>query len=102
MQGRILPSTLQNVTLVADLKVENGTVTAGLARVQGESAIPMARQPIERVFLQPEEARAYPEAVRAILDAAERRGLSAAYLEGIFHGNAARLLGAAAADPGPP
>lgn len=69
VQGRILPSTLQNVTLVADLKVVNGTVTSGLARVQGESAIPMARQPIERVFLQPEEARAYPEAVRAILDA---------------------------------
>lgn len=69
VQGRILPSTLEAVTLVADLKVEDGTETSGLTRIQGESAIPRAMQPIERVFLQPEDARAYPEAVRAILDA---------------------------------
>ena len=69
VQGRILPSTVEDVTLVADLKVQNGTAPAGLARIKGESAIPQTRQPIERVFLQPEEARAYPEAVRAILDA---------------------------------
>lgn len=69
VQGRILPSTLEDVTLVADLKVENSAAPSGLARVKGESAIPQTRQPIERVFLQPEEARAYPEAVRAILDA---------------------------------
>jgi uncharacterized cofD-like protein len=52
------------VALVADLQDP-----AGLTRVQGESAIPKAGQPIERVFLRPEWARAYPEAVRAILDA---------------------------------
>ena len=69
VQGRILPSTLEDVTLVADLKVEDSAEPSGLARVKGESAIPQTRQPIERVFLQPEEARAYPEAVRAILDA---------------------------------
>ena len=69
VQGRILPSTVEDVTLVADLKVENGAAPAGLARVKGESAIPQTRQPIVRVFLQPEEARAYPQAVRAILDA---------------------------------
>jgi uncharacterized cofD-like protein len=69
VQGRILPSTLEDVTLVADLKVEDSAAPPGLARVEGESAIPQTRQPIERVFLQPEEARAYPEAVRAILDA---------------------------------
>ena len=69
VQGRILPSTVEDVTLVADLKVENGAAPAGLARVKGESAIPQTRQPIERVFLQPEEARAYPQAVRAILEA---------------------------------
>ena len=69
VQGRILPSTLEDVALVADLKIESETAPSRLARVQGESAIPMARQPIERVFLQPEDARAYPEAVRAILDA---------------------------------
>jgi len=66
VQGRILPSTLENVTLVADLRA---TTTAGLIRVQGESAIPKAKLPIERVFLRPDRVRAYPEAVRAILDA---------------------------------
>jgi uncharacterized cofD-like protein len=69
VQGRILPSTLEDVTLVADLKVESNAAPSGLTRVKGESAIPKARQPIERVFLQPEDAHAYPEAVRAILDA---------------------------------
>lgn len=71
VRGRILPSTLENVTLVADVKNGKGgdDVQPGLTRVQGESSIPKARQPIERVFLRPEGARAYPEAVRAILDA---------------------------------
>ncbi len=69
VQGRILPSTLEDVTLVADLKVEDEAATSRLTRVQGESAIPRAGQPIERVFLRPERVRAYPEAVRAILEA---------------------------------
>jgi uncharacterized cofD-like protein len=64
VRGRILPSTLEDVTLVADL-----LDTAGLTRVQGESAIPKAGQPIDRVFLRPDRVRAYPGAVRAILDA---------------------------------
>ncbi|MGC9333875.1 MAG: gluconeogenesis factor YvcK family protein [Anaerolineae bacterium] len=71
VQGRILPSTLENVTLVADLREIPGMddKRSGLTRVLGESSIPKARQPIERVFLRPEGARAYPEAVRAILEA---------------------------------
>jgi uncharacterized cofD-like protein len=69
VQGRILPSTLEDVTLVADLKMETGTTPSPLARVQGESAISRAGRPIERVFLRPERVRAYPEAVRAILEA---------------------------------
>jgi uncharacterized cofD-like protein len=69
VQGRILPSTLEDVTLVADLKAEAGVASPGLTRIHGESAIPRAGQPIERVFLRPERVRAYPEAVRAILDA---------------------------------
>jgi uncharacterized cofD-like protein len=69
IRGRILPSTLEDVTLVADLALEPGTISAGLTRVQGESAIPKAGRPIERIFLRPERARAYPEAVRAILGA---------------------------------
>ena len=69
IQGRILPSTLQNVTLVADLRAEPTMAAAGLTRIKGESAIPKAGWPIERVCLQPEGVRAYPEAVRAILAA---------------------------------
>jgi uncharacterized cofD-like protein len=71
IQGRILPSTLENVTLVADLRERPGPEDSkpGLTRVLGESSIPKAGQPIERVFIRPEGARAYPEAVRAILDA---------------------------------
>ena len=69
VQGRILPSTLDNVTLVADLEVRGQAAEARLTRIQGESAIPKAGQPIERLFLQPERVRAYPEAVRAILEA---------------------------------
>ncbi len=69
--GRILPSTLEDVTLVADLWQAAGpdAEPSGLTRVQGESAIPRAGQPIERVFLRPDRVRAYPETVRAILDA---------------------------------
>jgi uncharacterized cofD-like protein len=71
VRGRILPSTLEDVTLVADLRETDAWAisASGLTRVHGESAIPKAGQPIERVFLRPDNVRAYPEAVRAILEA---------------------------------
>jgi uncharacterized cofD-like protein len=77
VQGRIVPSTLEDVTLVADIRTrtsdassgEDGDQQPGLTRVRGESAIPKAGRPIERVFLRPDSVRAYPGAVRAILDA---------------------------------
>lgn len=77
VKGRILPATLEDVTLVADLRGSVGdslhgrvdVVRSGLTRVRGESAIPKTGQPIERVFLRPEQVRAYPGAVRAILEA---------------------------------
>jgi len=62
VRGRILPSTLENVTLCADLEGEEPVV-------EGESAIPKSGLPIERVFLRPDRVRAYPGAVRAILAA---------------------------------
>ena len=64
VQGRILPSTLDNVTLCADLRGEDEA-----RRVEGESSITAAELPIERVFLQPDQVRAYPETIRAILEA---------------------------------
>lgn len=64
VKGRILPSTLDQVTLCADLREEDQP-----GWIEGESQIPLARLPIERVFLKPHHVRAYPEAMRAILSA---------------------------------
>ncbi|HSN74593.1 MAG TPA: uridine diphosphate-N-acetylglucosamine-binding protein YvcK [Anaerolineae bacterium] len=69
VRGRVIPSTLKQVTLAADLRVENGHNGHGWQRVVGESAIPAARHEIVRVFLEPEAVPAYPEAVKAILQA---------------------------------
>jgi len=68
VRGRILPSTLENVTLCADLREEDES-GEGLSRVEGESKIPKVGKPIERAFLEPERAMAYPEALHAILEA---------------------------------
>ncbi|MDP8923800.1 MAG: YvcK family protein [Chloroflexota bacterium] len=61
VRGQILPSTLENVTLCAELSDDE--------HVRGESKISEATQPIRRVYLQPERPAAFPEAVRAILEA---------------------------------
>ena len=58
--GQIIPSTLADVTLCAEFEDRV---------VSGESAIPKTRRPIKRIFLQPSHVPAYPEAVRAILQA---------------------------------
>ncbi|MBN1887250.1 MAG: YvcK family protein [Thermoflexales bacterium] len=66
VQGRILPSTLQNVTLMGDLRSE----AWGPANpVAGESKITLTDGAIERVYMEPNDAPAYPEAIKAILDA---------------------------------
>jgi len=80
VQGRIVPSTLQDVILCADLREsvagsqgrEAGEKGEGGERthwVEGESRIPEVGLPIERVFLRPDRVRAYPGALRAILEA---------------------------------
>ena len=65
VQGRVLPSTLCNVTLTADLRAE----PVGVSRVAGESSITEACGAIERVYLEPNDVPAYPGAVRALLEA---------------------------------
>jgi uncharacterized cofD-like protein len=65
VHGQILPSTLENVTLSAELSKPKGNANL----VQGESAITEAEAVIERVYLRPDSARGYPEALRAILEA---------------------------------
>jgi len=66
IKGQVLPSTLTDVKLVADFKANGGN---GRKRVEGESAIPEAVGAIERVMLQPDDAPAHPDAVKAILAA---------------------------------
>ncbi len=65
IRGRVLPSTLRDVTLMADLQAE----PVGVNRVTGESSITQAGGAIERIYLEPDDAPAYPEAVHALLDA---------------------------------
>jgi uncharacterized cofD-like protein len=66
IEGRVLPATLQNITLVAEVQVPGEKRPR---RVSGESQIPEAGGKIERVFLHPDHAPAYPEAIREILSA---------------------------------
>ena len=73
-QGRIVPSTLTDVTLCAEYKAPaNLPVMVGpmpsRAPTRGESSIGKRGLPIERVWLEPSDPPAYPEAVKAILEA---------------------------------
>jgi uncharacterized cofD-like protein len=69
VRGRILPSTLEHVTLHAEIARTRGDGSEEWFSVSGESSISEVRGRIARVFLQPEQPRAYPEAVRALLQA---------------------------------
>src|SRR5512133_43890 len=66
VQGRVLPSTLHDVRLVAD-KTSNDDQSE--IRVTGESNIPMVEGRIKRVWLEPDNPLAFPPAVQAILSA---------------------------------
>lgn len=61
VRGQIIPSTLENVTLCAELVDD--------MHVHGESKISESTQAIKRVYLEPERPAAFPDAVGAILDA---------------------------------
>ncbi len=65
LRGRVLPSTLADVDLEADILLPDGT----LQRVVGESKIPEVDGRIQQVFLQPAAVRAYPAALQAIFQA---------------------------------
>ncbi len=66
IQGRVLPSTMTDVNLAAEIYLpsEGRTVT-----VEGESSISDLGGQIQRIWLMPEKVAAYQGAVRAILDA---------------------------------
>ncbi len=66
VSGRVLPSTLHNVRLVADMTLPN---SLNQVRVQGESRIPKMAGRVQRVWLEPNDAPAYPPVIKAILSA---------------------------------
>lgn len=61
IRGRVLPSTLDDMKLVAEL--EDGRV------IRGESNIPEAKGKVKRLFTDPENCRALEDVIAAIKDA---------------------------------
>ncbi len=61
LRGQVIPSTLNNVVLVAEHK--DGTTTVG------ENNIPKVNRPISKVSLKPEDPQATPDAIKAIKEA---------------------------------
>jgi uncharacterized cofD-like protein len=69
VRGRVLPSTLDQVVLGAEIVRTGEDGGEDWQVVHGESELPRQGGRIVRVFLQPEQPRAYPLAVQAILQA---------------------------------
>jgi uncharacterized cofD-like protein len=61
IRGQVLPATADQAVLGAEFM--DGTV------VEGESAIPLLRKPIRRVYLNPPNVRAVPEVLEALAQA---------------------------------
>jgi uncharacterized cofD-like protein len=66
VHGQVLPSTLHNVRLVADVQIPQ---VQNEVRVKGESQIPLTAGRVRRVWLEPDDASAYPPVIQAILSA---------------------------------
>ncbi len=66
VRGRVMPSTLHDVKLVAELI---DPATKKDVRVRGESNIPTTPGRVKRVWLEPSNPKAYPMAIQAILNA---------------------------------
>lgn len=66
VQGKVLPSTLHDVKLVAQVHLpdENKDI-----KVRGESEIPQHKGSIKRVWLEPNNPLAYPPTIQSILSA---------------------------------
>jgi uncharacterized cofD-like protein len=66
VHGQVLPATLHNVKLVADVRLPQSKTEV---RIEGESQIPKAAGRVRRVWLEPDDASAYPPVVQAVLGA---------------------------------
>jgi uncharacterized cofD-like protein len=66
VNGRVLPSTLHNVRLVADIQLPQAQTEV---RVEGESQIPKTAGRVRRVWLEPDNAPAFPPVIQDLLSA---------------------------------
>jgi len=66
VHGQVLPATLHNVKLVADVQLPNAQTEV---RVEGESYIPKAAGRVRRVWLEPDHVSAFPPVIQAVLAA---------------------------------
>lgn len=66
VHGRVLPATLHDVRLIADVQLPGSTQEV---RVEGESHIPQAQGQVRRVYLEPNNPPAFPPSLRSILTA---------------------------------
>jgi uncharacterized cofD-like protein len=66
VHGRVLPATLHDVRLVADVQLPQNN---GEVRIEGESTIPNFPGAVQRVWLEPSNPAAYPLVIQAILAA---------------------------------
>lgn len=66
VHGRVLPSTLHDVRLVASMELPH---SAHEVRVEGESKILTMAGRVNRVWLEPDDAPAFPPVIKAILNA---------------------------------
>jgi uncharacterized cofD-like protein len=66
VHGRVLPATLHNVQLVADVILPH---SYNEVRVEGESSIPESFGKVRRVWLEPNDPPAFPSVIHAILAA---------------------------------
>ena len=66
VSGRVLPSTLHDVRLVADVRLPH---SINEVRVEGESNIPAKAGRVQRVWLEPNNPPAFPPVLQALLSA---------------------------------
>jgi len=66
VNGRVLPATLHDVKLVASMELPH---SINEVRVEGESKIPAMAGRVNRVWLEPDDAPAFPPVIKDILNA---------------------------------
>jgi uncharacterized cofD-like protein len=66
VQGKVFPSTLHDVRLVAQVQVQDSNKEV---KIRGESEIPRKGGKIKRVWLEPNNPLAFPPTIQAILNA---------------------------------